>query len=82
LDTIEIKAQGFREGTDEHGFPKSRNSLEQAVSTDEHRRKHTLDDLIVPDDNASDLFADGSETLAKSFGLFLHRFSGCGHGLR
>jgi hypothetical protein len=52
------------------------------VSTDEHRRKHTLDDLIVPDDNASDLFADGSETLAKSFGLFLHRFGGCCHGLR
>jgi hypothetical protein len=50
------------------------------MAADEHGRKDTVDDLIVADDDTSDLFADCGEPFAELLGLFLHRLSDVGHG--
>jgi hypothetical protein len=50
------------------------------MPTDEHRREHAINDFIVPDDDATDLLADGSVSLSKTLRFLLHGFGDVAHG--
>ena len=50
------------------------------MAADEHCCEDAVDDLIVADDDTSDLFADCGEPFAELLGLLLHRLSDVGHG--
>ena len=58
LDAGEIQVEGFGQGADQERFAQSRHAFQQAMAAGEQARQHAVDDLVMADNDAADLFAD------------------------
>ena len=58
LDAAELQRQGVGQGADHQRLGQPRHADQQAMPACEHRRQQFLDDLLLADDDAGQLFGD------------------------
>ena len=73
LDSAEVQVHGFGQAPNEHRLPESGNTLQKHVSAGKERGQHSLDHLLLTDDDLRDLFTNAAEFLTEILHPFLDR---------
>src|SRR5690606_36437255 len=69
LDTRELAAKTTRQRAYQQGFAQPRYAFDQHMAAGDQRGKHTVDDLLLPDDRLVQFLAQGMCQLAGALAL-------------
>src|SRR5262245_40017802 len=65
LNALETQAERICERAHEQGLRSARHAGDQTMPANEHRQQQMIDDVVLPDDDPSHLFADRAEPIAE-----------------